>query len=130
MKNKTKKKALRGYFVIGVHADGCYEHTHRAGACGREKLLILSDQNGKRCNIQGSEYVYSAITEKKINKSSNSCLFLWNAGDRVLRASGTRLAPTEAEAEILKLRLKDAPRSIKKARVQTLAFLWNAGDRT
>ena len=50
---QNKEKALRGYFVIGVHADGCYEHTHRAGACGREKLSILPDQNGKRCYIQG-----------------------------------------------------------------------------
>lgn len=44
---QNKEKALQSYFVIGVHADGCYEHTHRAGTCGREKLSILSDQNGK-----------------------------------------------------------------------------------
>ena len=50
---QNKEKALQSYFVIGEHADGCYEHTHRAGTCGREKLSILSDQNGKRCNIQG-----------------------------------------------------------------------------
>ena len=34
MRNKKKEKALQSYFVIGVHVDGCYEHTHRAGACG------------------------------------------------------------------------------------------------
>ena len=43
---QNKEKALQSYFVIGVHADGCYEHTHRAGTCGRDKLSI-------RCNIQG-----------------------------------------------------------------------------
>ena len=48
----------------------------------------------------------------------------------MLGASGACSAPTEAEAETLKLRLKDAPRSIKKVGVLLLLFLWNAGNRT
>ena len=66
---------------------------------------------------------------KSKNSNHYDCCFL-NAGDRVLRASGTRLAPTEAGAETLKLRLKDTPRSIKKVGAKLLLFLWNAGDRT
>ena len=66
---------------------------------------------------------------KSKNSNHYDCCFL-SAGDRVLGASGTRLAPTEAGAETLKLRLKDTPRSIKKVGAKLLLFLWNAGDRT
>ena len=42
----------------------------------------------------------------------------------MLGASGACSAPTEAEAETLKLRLKDTPRSIKKSRSNTPTYFY------